>query len=177
MDAAFIIVGVIVLAVAAGFIGWKQGVDGSSATVSVPPVNSDLTQCSDTCNQLDRERQASCLATAALAAANARLTALIAELAIAAAAAVAAWVAVAVASAQPIYGWIAAAALALVAAALTIVSGYLTGQLVAAQSDLSAKQAAANEAMSNVVAARNLVLSACTGQALTDCLSRPSPCA
>ena len=44
MDAAFIIVGVIVLAVAAGFIGWKQGVDGSSATVSVPPVNSDLTQ-------------------------------------------------------------------------------------------------------------------------------------
>jgi hypothetical protein len=170
------IIGGFVIAVAVGLGGYYQAKGANTTTVTVPPVNESVRSCSEACNQLEAERQANCQAIAALAAANARVTALIAELAIAAAAAIAAWVGVAVTSSIPIWGWGAALALAIAATALSLIATYLTGQLVAAQSDLNDKQAAANQAMAAVVDARNVVLSVCEGQALQDCLNRPSPC-
>ena len=69
-----------------------------------------------------------------------------------------------------------ALALAIVASAATAFALYLSGLLIAAQDDQSSKQSTATMALQAVIDARNVVMTVCKGQELTDCSNRPSPC-
>ena len=157
-------------------IGYFVGRSGNSSTQTVPTISQTLTSCADACAQLESARQASCLAAAAVTAANNRVGSLNAQLTAAWAVAGVLWAAVIAAAVIPVIGWGVALVIAIVASAATAFALYLTGQVIAAQNDQSDKQAAATAALQAVVDARNVVLNVCKDPELTACLNRPSPC-
>jgi hypothetical protein len=176
MDNTLAAIGAVLSGGFAIVIGYFVGRSGNPSTQTVPTVSQTLTSCSDACAQLESARQASCLAAAAVTAANNRVASLNSQLGVAWAVAGVLWAAFVAAAVIPVVGWVIALAIAIAASAATAFALYITGQVIAAQNDQSDKQAAATAALQAVVDARNVVLSVCKDPELTACLNRPSPC-
>jgi hypothetical protein len=169
-------IGGVISGVFAIVIGYFKGRSGDSSATTIPAISQELTSCADACAQLDSSRQANCLAADALAAANTSVGSLNSQVATAWTVAGVLWAASVAAAVIAVVGWAIALALAIVASAATAFALYLTGLLIAAQDDQSSKQSTATMALQAVIDARNVVMTVCKGQELTDCLNRPSPC-
>jgi hypothetical protein len=174
---------IILIVIAGAFVGGLivgviVGGAQSPATITPMPNDTQTADCAALCNQWDGHRQEVCNAEADETSARNRATTLAIALAAAAILAVAASAAVVAALAGVITA-LAAIPLGIVAAAAWAVVGYLTGQLLAANSDLAVKAGAASAARNALAEARRLLVERCgeNNQAqLLACLGRPAPC-